>query len=118
MKDFYQILGVPRGSTDAEIKKAYRRLAKQYHPDVNKGDKAAEEKFKEISEAYNVLSDPKQRKQYDMFGGAGFAMKPFWYPVDGTHYRVAGHAYVARCDAAIDYAGLKNILEVLTVLPG
>jgi len=63
MKDFYQILGVPRGASEADIKKAYRRLAKQYHPDVNKGDKAAEEKFKEISEAYNVLSDPKQKKQ-------------------------------------------------------
>lgn len=73
MKDFYQILGVPRGASEAEIKKAYRRLAKTYHPDVTKGDKASEEKFKEISEAYNVLSDPKQRKQYDMFGGAGFA---------------------------------------------
>lgn len=73
MKDFYQVLGVPRNTTAAELKKAYRRLAKQYHPDVNKGDEAAEEKFKEISEAYNVLSDPKQRKQYDMFGqGGGF----------------------------------------------
>lgn len=72
MKDYYQILGVPRGASEAEIKKAYRRLAKQHHPDVNKGDAAAEERFKGISEAYNVLSDPKQRKQYDMFGEAGF----------------------------------------------
>lgn len=71
MKDFYQVLGVPRGSTEDEIKKAYRRLAKQYHPDVNKGDKQAEERFKEISEAYNVLSDPEQRKKYDMFGSGG-----------------------------------------------
>ena len=72
MKDFYQVLGVPKGATEAEIKKAYRRLAKQYHPDVNEAEKAAEEKFKEISEAYNVLSDPKQRKQYDMFGQAAY----------------------------------------------
>ncbi len=78
MSDYYQILGVPPGASDDEIKKAYRRLAKQHHPDVNKGDKAAEEKFKDISEAYNVLSDAKQRKQYDMYrqygqfsGGAG-----------------------------------------------
>ncbi len=76
MKDYYQVLGVPRGADEAEIKKAYRRLAKQYHPDVNKGDKGAEEKFKEISEAYNVLSDPKQRKQYDMFSQGGYAYGP------------------------------------------
>ena len=71
MKDYYQILGLSRGASEAEIKKAYRRLAKQYHPDVTKGDKASEEKFKEISEAYNVLSDREQRKKYDMFGAAG-----------------------------------------------
>lgn len=70
MKDFYQVLGVPRNASADEIRKAYRRLAKQYHPDVNKGDTKAEERFKEISEAYNVLSDAKQRKQYDMFSGA------------------------------------------------
>ena len=72
MKDFYQILGVSRTASEDEIRKAYRRLAKQYHPDVNKGNKEAEEKFKDISEAYNVLSDKKQRQQYDMFSGAGY----------------------------------------------
>lgn len=71
MKDYYQILGVPRNATDDEIKKAYRRLAKKHHPDVTKGGKESEEKFKEISEAYNVLSDPDQRKKYDMFGAYG-----------------------------------------------
>ena len=70
MKDFYQVLGVPRTASAEEIKKAYRRLAKQYHPDVNKGDKSAENRFKEISEAYNVLSDPEQKKKFDMFGQA------------------------------------------------
>lgn len=67
-KDFYQILGVPRTATEEELKKSYRRLAKLYHPDVNKGDKQAEEKFKEISEAYETLSDKSKRKQYDLFG--------------------------------------------------
>lgn len=72
MKDFYSVLGVNKGANDDEIKKAYRRLAKQHHPDVNKGDAAAEERFKEISEAYNVLSDKEKRKQYDMFGSGSF----------------------------------------------
>lgn len=68
MKDYYEILGVPRNATEKEIKSAYKRLAKKYHPDLNPGNKEAEEKFKEINEAYEVLSDPEKRKRYDMFG--------------------------------------------------
>ncbi len=71
-RDYYEILGVDRGADDAAIKKAYRQLAKKYHPDANPGDKEAEQKFKEASEAYAVLSDPEKRKQYDQFGHAAF----------------------------------------------
>ncbi|MBC7340637.1 MAG: J domain-containing protein [Firmicutes bacterium] len=67
-KDYYKILGVSRNASDEEIKKAYRRLARKYHPDVNPGDRAAEEKFKEINEAYAVLSDPERRRRYDQLG--------------------------------------------------
>src|SRR3954463_15339374 len=75
-KDYYSALGVPKDASAADIKKTYRKLARQYHPDANKGDAAAEEKFKEISEAYDVLSDEKKRKEYDeartLFGSGGF----------------------------------------------
>jgi curved DNA-binding protein len=74
-KDYYQTLGVKKGSSDAEIKKVYRKLAMKYHPDRNKGDKKAEERFKEISEAYAVLSDKEKKKQYDMFGADGFRQR-------------------------------------------
>ena len=72
MRDYYEVLGVGRGADDAAIKKAYRALAKKYHPDMNPGDKEAEKKFKEASEAYAVLSDPDKRRQYDQFGHAAF----------------------------------------------
>ena len=64
-KDFYKVLGVSKGTSADEIKKAYRKLAQQYHPDANSGDKVAEERFKDISEAYSTLSDPEQRQEYD-----------------------------------------------------
>lgn len=72
-KDFYKLLGVNRSAPLAEIKKAYRKLARKYHPDLNPGDKTAESKFKEIQEAYSVLSNPKKKQQYDQFGFVGDA---------------------------------------------
>lgn len=70
-KDYYNVLGVDRKASLADIKKAYRKLARKYHPDLNPGDKAAETKFKEIQEAYSVLNDPKKKSQYDRFGFVG-----------------------------------------------
>lgn len=73
--DYYKLLGVEKNATDAEIKKAYRKLAMKYHPDHAKDDKSAEDKFKKISEAYAVLSDAEKRKQYDTFGSSGFQQR-------------------------------------------
>src|SRR5687768_18460827 len=69
-EDYYKVLGISRGATADEIQKAYRRLAKKYHPDLNPDDKAAQKKFKEVQHAYDVLSDEKKRQMYDQFGPA------------------------------------------------
>ena len=71
-RDYYEVLGVSKTASDSEIKSAYRKLAKKYHPDMNPGDKEAEAKFKEASEAYAILSDADKRRQYDQFGHAAF----------------------------------------------
>src|SRR2546428_11443935 len=72
-RDYYEVLGVSRNATDEEIKKAFRKLAHQHHPDKNPGNRKAEERFKELAEAYQVLSDAERRSLYDRFGHAAFA---------------------------------------------
>ena len=71
-RDYYEVLGISKGASEDEIKKAYKKLARKYHPDMNPGDKEAEEKFKEAAEAYEVLSDDQKRARYDQFGHAAF----------------------------------------------
>src|SRR5512141_2171096 len=90
-KDYYKILGVSRTASDAEIKKAFRKLAREFHPDVAKNKKQAEEKFKEVNEAYEVLGDPQKRKRYDELGatwksGADFRPPPGWESPGGRPF--------------------------------
>lgn len=95
--DYYSDLGIDKNASQEDIKKAYRKLAKKYHPDVNPGNKQAEEKFKRISEAYEVLSDPEKRKKYDTFGSAtnfenGYDFDPFKYGKNVRYeYRTGGN---------------------------
>src|SRR5229473_3009219 len=94
-KDYYEVLGVPRTASEDQIKKAFRKLARQYHPDVAKNKKQAEEKFKEVNEAYEVLGDPANRKKYDELGphwksGAEFRPPPGWQEFEGGPFAGGG----------------------------
>jgi molecular chaperone DnaJ len=85
-RDYYIVLGLEKGASDEDIKKAYRRLAVKYHPDKNPGDKAAEENFKELGEAYEVLSEPQKRAAYDQYGHAAFDRRAGWFGRGGAGF--------------------------------
>src|SRR6202165_5536784 len=87
-KDYYEVLGAPRTATEDDIRKEYRKLARKHHPDVNPGDKSAEERFKEINEAYEVLSDAEKRKRYDQLGSNWKAGADFTPPPGGENGHV------------------------------
>ncbi len=99
-RDYYEVLGISKSADEAAIKKAYRKLAKKYHPDSNAGDTQAEQKFKEITEAYTILSDPEKRKLYDRFGHAAFdgsapngGYAGGGYAGDTKGYKSGGYSY-------------------------
>ena len=116
-QDYYGLLGVPKGATQKDIKQAYRKLARKYHPDLNPDDKAAEEKFKELNEAYEVLSDPEKRKKFDQFGSdwksfqqRGGSADDFWQQWGrgaerggGRHPYAAGPGGFGGSDAFSDF---------------
>src|SRR3989304_926335 len=101
-KDLYAVLGVDKSTTADEIKKAYRKLARKCHPDLNPGDKHAEERFKEVSTAHDVLTDPAKRKVYDEFGHEG--LQPGFDPARAREYRrwaESGHGFSFRPGAGV-----------------
>src|SRR6266571_9034158 len=112
-KDYYKTLGVARGASADEIKKTFRKLARKYHPDVNPGDKKAEEKFKEINEAYEVLSDPEKRQKYDTLG-------PNWQEQFGPNVASTRRSYQYNGGRSIPYdfdpmgqSGFSDFFEAL-----
>ncbi|HEU5393476.1 MAG TPA: DnaJ domain-containing protein, partial [Candidatus Methylomirabilis sp.] len=105
-RDYYEVLGLPRSATERDLKRAYRRLARRHHPDVNPGDKAAEARFKEITEAYEVLSDPQKRAEYDQFGHRGAAG-----PRPGPGGPFAGAPFDFGEFARGGFGGLGDLLE-------
>jgi len=117
-KDYYAILGVPRTASDADIKKAFRKLAREYHPDVAKDKKRAEEKFKEVNEAYEVLGDPAKRKRYDELGanwksGSEFRPPPGWDGFTGQRRRAGSGMGKADYEFQFGGTGFSDFFEQL-----
>ena len=134
-RDYYEVLGLQKGASDNDIKKAFRKMAMKYHPDKNPGDKVAEEKFKEINEAYAVLSDPEKKEKYDRFGHAGVdpnsgfgggaggfgGFGGFWGDFGGGYRQQAGpeatdNEDVLHLRAAANFIGSGHYQEALNVL--
>lgn len=107
-KDYYKILGVDKSASQDEIKKVYRKLAKKYHPDLNPGDNGAQEKFKEVSEAYEVLSDETKRKQYDQFGQYGFSNGQQFDPSQFGNFGGGNYSYSSN--EAGDFSDFFNLI--------
>ncbi len=110
-RDYYEVLGVNKGASDDEIKKAFRKLAVKYHPDKNPGDKTAEEKFKEINEAYSVLSDKTKRSRYDQFGHAGVGGDGGGNPFGGGFGGFGGNAQSFNFD--FGGGGFEDIINAM-----
>jgi len=118
-KDYYKILGVDRNATEEEIKKAYRRLARQYHPDMNKGNKEAEERFKEINEAYQVLSDPEKRRKYDQLSDSWRAWQQAGFnPADFDWSRWFAGTQPGTRRVRVQFVGVEDLGDLRDFLRG